>query len=170
MHPTRHLVARVTAFVAAAALFTVVGASTAFASEVKTFTGQKICKPPVVPVQFMPPKPGGYCVVTASSLEILEGAKIYLTNATLIAGVLDSPVTLQATDRRGSTATGHCTYYFPTSTTPGHGLCTYWSGTGKLRGFHASEVSGPPTSIGVSMTGTYWFDREHEADEDNGGD
>ena len=165
MHPTRHLVARVLAFVAAAALVTVLGVPTAFASEAKTFTGQKICKPPVVPIQFMPPKPGGYCVVTASTLEILEGAKIYLTNATLIGGVLDSPATLVVTDRRASTATGHCTYYFPTPTTAGHGLCAYWSGTGKLKGFHANEVSGPPTPLGVSMTGTYWFDRDHEEDD-----
>jgi hypothetical protein len=144
----------------AVALLTVLAASSAFAAEAKTFTGQKICKPPVVPIQFMPPKPGGYCVITASSLEILEGAKVYLTNATLIGGVLDSPVTLVATDEKASTATGHCTYYFPTATDPGHGFCTYWSGTGKLAGFHAHDVAGPPTSIGVSFTGTYWFDRD----------
>jgi hypothetical protein len=39
-----------------------------------------------------------------------------------------------------------------------------------LAGFHATEVSGPPTAQGVSMTGTYWFDRDHEGDEDNGDD
>ena len=160
MHPTRHLVVRVIAFATAAALFTVLTASTVLASEAKPFTGQKICRQPFVAIA--PPNPGGYCLVTASSLEILEGAKIYTTHATLISGVLDSPVTLVATDRRSSTATGHCTYYSPTSTTPGHGHCTYWSGTGKLKGFHASEVSGPPTPLGVSMTGTYWFDRDHE--------
>jgi hypothetical protein len=156
----RRVAPQVVAVATAVALLTVLAASSAFAAEVKTFTGQKICKPPVVPVQFMPPKPGGYCVITASSLEILEGAKVYLTSATLIAGVLDSPVTLVATDERASTATGHCTYYYPTATDPGHGFCTFWSGTGKLAGFHAHDVSGPPTSIGVSFTGTYWFDRD----------
>ena len=35
-------------------------------------------------------------------------------------------------------------------------------------GFHATEVWGPPTSVGVSMAGTYWFDRGQEADGDNG--
>lgn len=160
MRTIRNVAPQIAAVVAAVALLTVLAASSALAAETKTFTGQKICKPPGVPIEFMPPKPGGYCLITASSLEILEGAKIYLTNATLIAGVLDSPVTLKATDERGSTATGHCTYYFPTSTTPGHGLCTYWSGTGKLAGFHAREVAGSPTSLGVSFTGTYWFDRD----------
>lgn len=167
MHPTRHLVARVIAFATAAALFTVLAASTAFASEAKPFTGQKICRQPFVTIA--PPNPGGYCLVTASSLKILVGAKIYLTHPTLVAGVLDSPVTLKATDRRGSTATGHCTYYSG-GTPQGHGLCTYWAGTGKLAGFHAKEISGPPTGQGVSMTGTYWFDRDHEGDEDNSDD
>lgn len=159
MQSIRHNVVRSIGFATAVALFTVLGAVTVSASEPKGFTGQKVCHPPLVPT--------GYCVITSSSLEILEGATIYLTNDTLIAGVLDSPVTLVATDRRGSTATGHCTYHLPTSTTPGHGHCTYWSGTGKLKGFHANEVSGPPTPQGVSMTGTYWFDRDHEGDEDN---
>ncbi|SRR6266576_2621938 len=163
MHPTRHLVARAIAFATATALFTVLAASTAFASEAKPFTGQKICRQPFVTIA--PPNPGGYCLVTASSLEILEGSKIFLTNPTFIGGILDSPVTLVANDRRGSTATGHCTYHYPTSTTPGHGLCTYWAGTGKLMGFQASEVSGPPTPQGVSMTGTYWFDRDHQDDD-----
>jgi hypothetical protein len=46
----------------------------------------------------------------------------------------------------------------------------YTSGTGKLRGFQATIVVGPPTSPGVfSLTGTYWFDRDH-GDDDNGGD
>jgi hypothetical protein len=39
-----------------------------------------------------------------------------------------------------------------------------------LAGFHANEVSGPPTALGVSMTSTYWFDRDREGDVDNGGD
>lgn len=167
MLSTRRLVARLIAFATAFAVVTALAASTALAAEAKTITGQKICKPPTVPIQFVPPKPGGYCVITASSLEIMEGAKVYLTNATLIAGVLDSPVTLKATDKRGSTATGHCTYHAPTSTTPGHGSCVYWAGTGKLRGFHASEISGPPTALGVSFRGTYWFDRDRDRDDEN---
>jgi hypothetical protein len=39
-----------------------------------------------------------------------------------------------------------------------------------LAGFHATEVSGPTTAEGVSTTGTYGFDRDHEGDEDNGDD
>ena len=97
----------------------------------------------------------------------VNGTEVYYTDATVEAGVLDSPVTLRATDRRHSTATGHCTYHSPTASTPGHGLCVYTSGTGKLRGFNARLVVGPPTPTGVSLTGTYWFDRD---DDDNGDD
>jgi hypothetical protein len=165
MSSIRSLVVHFVAVASAVAMLTVIAASSALADETKTFTGLKICKPPGVPIQFVPPAPGGYCLITASSLKILLGAKVYLTNATLVAGVLDSPVTLKAIDRRGSTATGHCTYYTAAAYPPGHGLCTYWSGTGKLAGFHATEVAGPPTSLGVSITGTYWFDRDHHGDD-----
>jgi hypothetical protein len=111
MSSIRSLVVHFVAVASAVAMLTVIAASSALADETKTFTGLKICKPPGVPIQFVPPAPGGYCLITASSLKILLGAKVYLTNATLVAGVLDSPVTLKAIDRRGSTATGHCTYY-----------------------------------------------------------
>jgi hypothetical protein len=150
----RLLVAVVTAFTSLIAL----GVSSASAAETKTFTGVKNCS---TAVTVSPPAPGGYCLITEASLKILEGANVYYTSATVIAGVLRSPVTLRAIDERGSTATGQCTYYRPTFYPPGHGLCTYSSGTGKLEGFHASVLVGPPSSPGVfSLIGTYWYDRD----------
>jgi hypothetical protein len=161
----RQLVGVVTAAATAFALFAVLSVS-AFADETKTFTGQKSCGAPVVTIS--PPAPGGYCLITESSLKILRGAKVYYTAALVAGGVLTSPVTLRATDRRGSTATGQCTYNLPTPTTPGHGLCVYSSGTGRLAGFHATVVVGPPIAGQrvYALTGTYWFDRRDDNDDD----
>jgi hypothetical protein len=134
-------------------------------SETRHFTGQKNCGQPVVTVS--PPNVGGYCLITQSSLKILRDAKVYYTAAVVAGGVLTSPVTLRATDHRASTATGQCTYYLPAAFPPGHGLCVYSSGTGKLAGFHANVVVGPP--IGgqrlYALTATYWFVRGDD-DED----
>jgi hypothetical protein len=156
----------ITTLTALMLVVTVLAASSASAAETKTFTGQKNCS---TAVTISPPAPGGYCLITQSSLKILLGAKVYYTDAKVVAGVLTSPVTLKAIDKRGSTATGQCTYYIAAFFPPGHGLCTYSSGTGKLAGFHARLVVGPPTSPGVfSLRGMYWFDRDHH--DDNGGD
>jgi hypothetical protein len=146
----------------AVGLLMIVAALPAAAAETKSFTGQKNCS---TAVTISPPAPGGYCVITQSTLKILLGARVYSTNATVVAGVLKSPVTLVATDERGSTATGECTYYRPAFYPPGHGLCTYSDGTGKLRGFHASVMVGAPISPGVfPLTATYWFDRDEGDD------
>jgi hypothetical protein len=155
--PFRLLVAAATAV----ALLMVLAASSASAAETKTFTGVKGCRPPISLIT--PPAQGGYCVITESSLKILEGAKVYYIAATLIAGVLDSPVMLVATDERASTATGHCTYHFATLS----GLCVYTGGTGKLDGFNATVIVGPPTAPGSGVfpiTGTYSFDRDQHDD------
>ena len=159
----RRLIRSFAAFVTAAALLLVLTASSVLASETKTFTGQKECGPPASLIS--PPARGGYCVITRSSLKILRDATVYYTDATLVAGVLRSPVTL-VTDDEDSTATGQCTYHRPTLTTPGYGLCTYWGGTGKLAGFHANVMVGPPIRPGVfSLSGTYWFDRHNNDDK-----
>ena len=160
----------------AVALLMVLAASSASAGETKTFTGEKICRLPFVTIA--PPNPGGYCLITQANIKILVGSKDYYTDAhitpTLVGGVLvnvlTSPVLIRATDRRGSTASGHCTYYYPTATTLGHGLCIYSSGTGKLAGFHARLVIGSPTSAGVTVIGPYWFDRDDHGDDENGDD
>ena len=147
----------------AVALLTVVATSSALAAETKTFTGVKNCN-----TSPSPPDPGGFCIFTQSNLKILRNAKVYYTNpdpVALAAGVLSSPVTLRAVDKRGSTATGHCTFYIDTV----KGLCVFWSGTAQLAGFHATiVVTGviPDTNV-YSLTGTYWFDRDHDGEDDN---
>jgi hypothetical protein len=142
-------------------LLTVLATASAFAAETKTFTGLKDCN--TTP---SPPDPGGFCIFTQSSLKILRNAKVYYTNpdpAELAKGVLSSPVTLRAVDKRGSTATGHCTFYIDTV----KGLCVFWSGTAKLAGFHATiVVTGviPDTNV-YTLTGRYWFDRHQHGDD-----
>jgi hypothetical protein len=136
-------------------------ASSASAAETKVFTGVKDCN--TTP---SPPDPGGFCIFTQSNLKILRNAKLYYTNpdpAALAAGVLSSPVTLRAVDKRGSTATGHCTFYVTTV----RGLCVFWSGIARLAGFRATiNVAGPIPDTGVySLTGTYWFDRDREGQD-----
>jgi hypothetical protein len=163
----RHYLAVTTAVATAIASLTLLAASSALGAQTKTFTGEKSCGAPVVTIS--PPKPGGYCLITQSSYKILLGAKVYYTAAVVAGGVLRSPVTLVAIDERESTATGQCTFYLATPTTPAHGLCAYSSGTGKLAGFHATYVVEPPASPGVRvypLTGTYWFDRQDDSDSD----
>jgi hypothetical protein len=146
------------AVAATVACLTIVTALATSAAETKAFTGQKNCS---TAVTTSPPAPGGYCLITQSTFKILMGAKVYYTNPTVLGGILRSPVTLVAIDERGSTATGQCTYYRPAFFPPGHGLCSYWGGTGKLDGFHATVMVGPPITPGVfSLTATYWFDRD----------
>jgi hypothetical protein len=135
------------------------------AAETKTFVGQKICRVPFVTIS--PPNPGGYCLITEANIPFLEGAKDYYTDPTVTRSpsgallVVSSPVTIIATDERGSTASGNCTYYYPTATSPvGHGLCVYSSGTGFFTGFHATLTIGSPTPTGVSVIGPYSFDRD----------
>jgi len=152
----------------AVVLLAAMSATSALAAETKSFTGQKNCS---TAVKISPPNLGGYCLITKSSLKILRGASVFYTDAHVVNYVLKSPVTLRAIDERGSTATGQCTYYQPKGYPPGHGLCVYTNGTGKLAGFHATIMVGSPTSPGVfSLRGTYWFDRDHGGDDDNGGD
>ena len=165
MRTIRNVAPQIAAVVAAVALLTFLAASSALAAETKTFTGWKGCKAPYSTAT--PPAAGGYCLIFESSLKILEGAKVYYWDAHVTTEngglVLRSPVILRAIDERASTATGSCTYYFATMTTPGHGLCEYTAGTAKLEGFHANVVVGAPTFVGSGvfpLLGTYWFDRD----------
>lgn len=152
------------AMASAAALLTVLAASPASAGETKMFVGEKICRVPYVTIPAG--QPGGYCLITQANIHFLVGAKAYYTDPHLVDGVSTSPVTIKATDERGSTITGHCTYYYPPATDPWHGLCVYSGGTGRFEGFNARWVIGSPTSIGVTVTGPYWYDRgEHDADD-----
>jgi len=162
----RHLGVRLIASATALSVFTLVGASTASATETGTFVGQKICRVPFVAIS--PPNPGGYCLINEANLPFLLGARDYYTNPTVTRSstgalvVVSSPVTLVATDERGSTASGNCTYYYPSATNPvGHGLGVYASGTGYFYGCNVVLTIGAPTPTGVSVVGPYWFDRDH---------
>ena len=138
------------------ALLTVLAASSVSAAETKTFTGFKSCSTVPPPIT---------CVFTVSSLPILRGAAAHYTAPVLYSDHLFSPITLVATDKRGSTATGQCTFYFA-GPTAGTGHCEYWSGTGKLVGFHAAlSVAATQTDSLYSLAGTYWFDRDHDDDD-----
>jgi hypothetical protein len=113
------------------------------------------------------------CVIADSSLKILRGASVTYTALVFSADHLRSPVTLRATDKRESTATGQCTFYFA-GPTKGTGHCEYWSGTGKLAGFHATIIVGTVPilqSDGVgflnSLTGPYWFERGDNDENDD---
>jgi hypothetical protein len=149
-------------------LLMALAAQSVSAAETRTFTGMKICRTPFVTIA--PPSPGGYCLITKASIKSLVGAKAYYTDAHIVLGVLNSPVTIKATDRRRSTITGHCTYYYPPAANPSHGLCVYSGGTGKFEGFNARWVIGSPTATGVTVTGPYWFDRDDHGEENNGDD
>jgi hypothetical protein len=148
-------------FVAAAtalALLTFLATSSALAAETKTFTGLKNCGTfPTPPT----------CIMTAASLRILRGAVVNYTAPVFYLDHLASPVTLRAIDRRGSTATGQCAFYFA-GPSAGTGHCEYWSGTGKLAGFHAAiSVAATSTTSVYSLAGTYWFDRHDDDDNDS---
>ncbi|HXC76758.1 MAG TPA: hypothetical protein VNU19_06885 [Candidatus Acidoferrum sp.] len=154
------------ALTCAAVLFGPLAALPAQATETGTFVGQKICRVPFVAIS--PPNPGGYCLINEANLPFLLGAKDYYTDPTVTLSstgalaVVSSPVTIMATDERGSTASGNCTYYYPSATNPvGHGLCVYSRGTGYFYGFNAVLTIGSPTPTGVSVVGPYWFDRDH---------
>jgi hypothetical protein len=149
-----------------AVALSVFAAVPAQAAETGTFVGQKICRVPFVAIA--PPNPGGYCLINEANLPFLVGAKDYYTDPTVTRSstgallVISSPVTIRATDERGSTASGNCTYYYASATNPvAHGLCVYSSGTGYFYGFNAVLTIGSPTPTGVSVVGPYWFDRDH---------
>ena len=101
MRSIRHFGPRAAAIAIAVALLTALAASSASASETKTFTGVKGKTPPASSIT--PPAPGVHRVITESSLTILEDAKVYYTDATVVptlvggilTNVLNSPVTLK---------------------------------------------------------------------------
>jgi hypothetical protein len=151
---------RVLAILALVAAMTTLTGPSASAAWPKTLNALKDCGSfPMPPV----------CIVTESNLKILQGAAVTYTALVFSPDHLTSPVTLRATDNRESTATGQCTFYFPTATAAGHGLCEYWSGTGKLAGFSATIIVGVTSIVqsdGVgfvnSLTGTYSFDHGND--------
>ena len=105
--------------------------------------------------------PGGSCTITASNLELLDGAQVLYgqkpynkddSDTTADPNFLDSNVVLDAVT--GDRAVGRCTLDFQTFL----GLCTFSDGTGKLAGFEArvdvSLVACDMTQASASSAGT----------------
>jgi hypothetical protein len=131
---------------------TVLAGSSALGAWPKTFTGLKTCATFAV---------DHTCLITESTVKILTGAVVTYTDPIIFYPVgapdrIDSDVTLRAAGQRGSTANGHCVFYLV-----GHGHCDYWSGTGRLTGFHASVEVGA-SAAGFPLSGTYWFEHGSE--------
>jgi hypothetical protein len=130
-----------------AALLLVVAATSAIASETKTFTGVKTCSGLILL--------GG----TSHYLNIVfydsSGVPVPRTKATY----LSSPMLFTAIDHRQSTATGRCTFFIA-GPSVGTGHCEWWSGTGKLRGFNSEWKIGTIALHVFSINGTYSFDRD----------
>ena len=164
MHPIRRVV---TVISVVAALTMLIASSTLAANgrsdrpkDVQFFQGQKTCAPiaPGIP----------NCTMTTSNVPLLAGADIAYTSRPAIVGEpspgrIESDIlltTVAAVGTRQSTANGHCTFYFATST----GLCVYSGGTRQLAGFRAQLVIGPTAVPNVfSAIGKYWFgDKERD--------
>ena len=154
----------VVAVAGAVALLLVVAATSALASETKTFTGVKSCSgliPPALNTQT--------CVINPSTLKILRGGTSHYLHIVFYnsAGVpvprasatyLSSPMLFTAIDHNKSTATGRCTFFIA-GPTAGTGHCEWWRGTGKLRGFNSEWKIGTISLHVFSINGTYSFDR-----------
>jgi hypothetical protein len=160
MHPIR----RVFAVAGVVTVLTILIASSTLAANgrsdrengLRFFEGQKTC------MQIAPGVPN--CVMTRSNVPLLAGADIaYISRPAILAepapGRIESDILLTTAAIAGtkqSTANGHCTFYFSTST----GLCIYSGGTRQLKGFHATLVIGPtsiPFTNVYSVIGKYWF-------------
>jgi hypothetical protein len=166
MHPIR----RVVTVISVVAVLTMLIASSTLAANgrsdraegVQFFQGQKTC----AAVAGIP-----HCVMTMSNVPLLAGADIAYTSRPAIVGEpspgrIESDIlltTVAAAGTRQSTANGHCTFYFATST----GLCVYSGGTRQLAGFRAQLVIGPtavPSTNVYSVIGKYWFGGDKERD------
>jgi hypothetical protein len=134
----------------AVALLAVLAASSALAAETKSLYLVKTCT-------FTPTVT---CLVTTSTLKILRGSTFhYLGPASL--GTTGSPMLITTANRvRKGTASGVCHF----SGTTGH--CVFTSGTGSLAGFHADLNVLSIGGADFSLTGTYWFDRHHDDNND----
>lgn len=153
------------AVVTAAALLSVVAATSAFAAEAKTFNAVKTCSGLLATTP-----PTQTCVIDPSTLEILQGGTSHYTDVMFYnsAGVpaprssatyLSSPMLFTAVDERQSTATGRCTFFIA-GPSAGTGHCEWWSGTGKLAGFNSTWIIGTVRPHVFSIAGTYRFDRD----------
>jgi hypothetical protein len=151
----RHIVA----LGAVVALLTVLGSSPALGAEAKPFTAVKLCSGLLGTVPQTQT-----CLITESSTDLLLGGTVHYQDIVFSATApgttidhLTSPVLFTAVDAAGSTATGQCTFFIA-GINKGTGHCEYWTGTRRLREFHAAMAVGTlPPAHTFSLTGSYWF-------------
>jgi|SRR5579864_5245464 len=155
----------------AVGLLSVVGASSAFAAQTKSFTAVKTCSGLLATTPLTQT-----CVINPSTLKILRGGTSHYTDIVFYdstgvpvprssATYLSSPMLFTAIDSRLSTATGRCTFFIA-GPNAGTGHCEWWSGTRKLAGFHSSWKIGTLGPHVYSIAGTYRFDRDGNSGDD----
>jgi hypothetical protein len=77
-------------------------------------------------------KSGDYCTITQSDLAAIPvGSNIYYYGPLIATPVASTSIVLDA--RNGTTAIGYCNLDNPANT----GTCSFWAGSGGLRGFQA---------------------------------
>jgi hypothetical protein len=103
---------------------------------------------------------GSFCTITSSNLkQIAVGSRVVYAKAAGATSA-NTDVILYAPGR-GNTAFGHVVLDFVTAT----GTVTFWDGTGKLRGFHASADISYLGGPNWAWDGTYSFSDEDDRDD-----
>ena len=91
-------------------------------------------------------KPGAFCTITNSSYDAIPvGSKVIYYGPVIGPAILNSAILIDAGE--GNTAIGNCSVDLQKN----WGTCTFWAGSGTLRGFQAivalSPVDGEPASF-----------------------
>jgi hypothetical protein len=83
-------------------------------------------------------KPGTFCSITDSSFAAIPvGSKIFYYGPVIGPAILSTSIMLDAGD--GNTAIGNCSV----EPNKNYGTCTFWAGSGTLRGFQALVTLSP---------------------------
>ena len=83
-------------------------------------------------------KPGTFCQITDSSFAAIPvGSKIFYYGPVIGPAILSTAIVLDAGD--GNTAIGNCSV----EPNKNYGTCTFWAGSGTLRGFQALVTLSP---------------------------
>ncbi len=95
-----------------------------------------------------------FCTITSSDLAAIpKGTKVMYWGPVLTdPNFMSSRAVLRA--GRGNSAFGYC----QTIADPYHGTCTFWRGTGTLKGFHASVDVTYVSGADFDWDGTYLFE------------
>ena len=104
---------------------------------------------------------GSFCTITSSNLKAIEvGSRVVYAKAAgdPVAGVLDTDIILDPPGPGNNIAFGHVVLDLPT----GPGTATFWGGTGKFSGFHASVAVSYLGGVNWAWDGTYSFSNKGE--------